>query len=583
MTQDQVVPSNESQDPNPIEQRKEVLKVWAQTLNASQLFLQDMKNMGMPSNRLLTANSHLDSNVPGISEYQAETLIFNTRFRFSPFVIVKCQSSEEVQQAYSCAIKHNLPIRVRSGGHDHEGECSGNDVVLLDLSGLKQFSYCEETKIASIGSGYLFYQLTPLLAEKDRMIAHGTCATVGLAGFIQGGGWGPWTRKYGMCCEHLVGATVILGNGKRVEVDEENYADILWALRGGGAMSYGIVTEFKVKTFELPYEIHRFEISWNQRLPSHADPVKSTPTIKVLTAWEKVINSHNIETRQLLGTNLKINALPVKTIPNEADVVKLNHHSLMYGYWSGTENELRNFIKTYFNVPESQYEIHPAGGRKETDPSKKYDHALLGSWSRNSLFDVLKQQSNTLLNGMPLLQGTPFKPDFDAPAPHKLTSKLVRHEGLSTKGHIALLQSLSSPLLSPDNEGLGLFTYVTLGAITGEYYQQHPKGTSSKGVAFPYQGCQYTIQYQAWWNEAIANKVQQQDNKVFLHTNRAMDWIESSREYKIDGAYGAFISFKDAAIPTDTYFQHHYQDLIEIKEKYTQDSYNHLRTRKTII
>jgi len=37
-------------------------------------------------------------------------------------------------------------------------------------------------------------------------IAHGTCATVAVAGYTMGGGWGPWTRLYGMACERLIGA-----------------------------------------------------------------------------------------------------------------------------------------------------------------------------------------------------------------------------------------------------------------------------------------------------------------------------------------------------------------------------------------
>jgi hypothetical protein len=130
---------------------------------------------------------------------------------------------------------------------------------------------------------------------------------------------------------------------------------------------------------------------------------------------------------------------------------------------------------------------------------------------------------------------------------------------------------------------LGLFSYVTLGAIVGDFYQQHPTGKSSLGVAFPYQSSQYIIQHQTWWNEDIKNKVELQNNDVFVDTNRALDWIDTARESEIEGSYGAFISFKDPAIPTEVYFQHNYAKLMDIKKHFVRDHYNHLRTRKTII
>lgn len=583
MTHIETTPTIDLED-KPERQRNNVLKVWAATIRASQNFLLQMEDSGFPTERLLTSQSNEPSEVEGITAYQAQSMIFNTRYHYHPFVIVMCQSTEDVQLAYRCAIANKLPIKVRSGGHDHAGECSGDNVILLDLSGLKHFDIDPTTQIATIGSGYRFYQLTPKLADQDRMIAHGTCATVGLAGFIQGGGWGPWTRKYGMCCEHLVGATLILGNGERIEVSEAQHPRLLWALRGGGAMSYGIVTEFKVKTFPLPEEIHRFEIAWNQPLNNDgSENVPTYPALKILQAWEKVILSEN--TSGLLGTNLKVNALSAPWPPTEAEADRTKNHCLMYGYWEGDKEALSTFISRHFAsvpVPPSQIKIHPAGGSKEKDPAKKYDAHLMGDWDRNSLFDVLKQKQPLLKGGLPLLGGKPFKPDYDAPAPHKITSKLVSEQGLTPKGHRQLLQSLASPLLSEQNEEQGLFAYVTLGAITGDYYHTHPEGESTLGVAFPYQRSQYTIQYQTWWNEDIRLKEEQQNNPVYRHTNRAMDWIDSSRENSIEGAYGAFISFKDPAIPTKTYFQENYPQLLDIKQEYAQDPYNHLRSRKTI-
>ncbi len=561
--------------PSPEKQRQAVLGIHAIAVNNAALFHKTMIEEGFPSDRLLTPQFNSLSPIPGLNNFQTESMIFNTRFQYHPFAIVMCESTSEVQQAYNTAISYNLPIRVRSGGHDHAGECSGDNVVLIDVTGIKNFSLSDDG-IATIGAGYRFYQLTPLLAEQNRMIAHGTCATVGLTGYIQGGGWGPWTRKHGMSCEHLVGASIVLGDGTKVEVSENENSDLFWAIRGGGGMSYGIITELKIQTFALPDVIHRFEIEWNkpaQMKPSesYCTPEEKETTLDVLQQWEAAILSE--ETPKLVGTNLKINATPKGN--TDFDVNNLYHHCLMYGYWEGTKQELQTFIhNTFSNVSSDQITIdepHGAGCKQ------KYDHQLMGHWARNSLYDVSKRLGimGTLAHG-----GTPFPPDYDAPAPHKLTSRLVCKEGLSPTGHEQLIQSLTSSLLSLENEQQGLFSYVTLGAIRGEFYQTDE---NLADIAFPYRDCQYTIQYQTWWNEDIQRKIELQNNTVYVDVNRAMDWIDTSRENTIENTKGSFISFKDPAIPTEIYFGESYHCLVKVKKTYVKDEFNHLRSRKTII
>lgn len=572
---------NEITQPNPETQRHAVLAIHSIAANNAALFRQEMIDNEFPSKRLLTTQYNSLSAVPGLNNYQTESLIFNTRYQYHPFIIVMCKSTEDVQLAYTTAIKYNLPVRVRAGGHDHAGECSGDNVVLIDVTGIQNFDLAADG-VATIGAGYRFYQLTPKLAEENRMIAHGTCATVGLAGFIQGGGWGPWTRKHGMCCESLVGATVILGDGSCVELSDEDTdkckKELLWALRGGGGMSYGIVTELKLQTFELPQEIHRFDIQWNEPEQKRADknycvPQEDETTVDILKQWEKSISSYS--TPKLLGTNLKINALPLNEKNQDKDILAHHHHCIMYGYWEGNETDLKAFIHDQFNnVSPAQVTIGKASG---AGLPNKYDHQLMGNWARNSLSDISHRLGKI---GTLAIEGTAFAPDYDAPAPHKITSRFVDDTGLTEDGYKELLQSLTSPLLSLENEQQGLFSYVTLGAIQGEFYQSHD---SLPDIAFPYRDCQYTIQYQTWWNEAFQRKIELQNSLVYVDVNRAMDWIDSSRDTKIDGTHGAFISFKDPAIPTKTYFGKSYQRLVSIKKEYVEDPFNHLRTRKTII
>jgi len=515
--------------------------------------------------------------------------IFNRRFKEKPWAIIYCKRASEVQYTYQLAKTFSLPVRIRAGGHDHEGECTGTNTILIDVSLMDKVEVDPETKIAKIGPGNIFKNLTSELADEDVMIAHGTCATVGISGFIMGGGWGPWTRAKGMCCEYLVGADIVLGDGTLIKLNEgdtePNKKELLWALRGGGGMSYGLVTEFRIQTFELPPELIRFSLEWNPYPNGLGDnPSPDYPTIRVLKAWENAIQSS--ETSQFIGTNLMINGKPANCQqPFNANTV--SHNCVMYGYWQGDEKSLKEFVNEWFaSVPNYTLKINPHHGGSDAD--QKFGANLMSDWARESYNKILaarfQQGANLKLSSgqeKQLLEGKPLPPDYDDPAPHKITSRLVDQQGLGEDGYDAFLRSLTSELILEGNRDLGLFTYVTLGAIVGDFYQKPENQVNN--TAFPYKDKLYTIQYQTWWNQEQELKDEGQNNYVYNRTNRALDWMEVARDYDIPNTSGAFISFKDSSIPTRTYFAQNYSRLVEIKENYSKDPFNHFRVRKSII
>jgi hypothetical protein len=510
--------------------------------------------------------------------YFAAAQVFNTRLQQNPLAIVYCETANHVSVAYKAAIDNEIPIRVRAGGHDHEGESSGTNVVVIDVSKMTNIELDKTTHIAKIGAGNRFNRLTKALADKDVMIAHGTCATVCITGFTSGGGWGPWTRKMGMNCEHLQGATLVLGDGSIIDVDEKDgkVPDLLWALRGGGGMSYGIITELRLKTFDLPKVLIKFELHWNLHDKKNEYLKYDFPTLDILKAWENVIQA--TDTSELIGTNLKINA---RSVVDNFNYKEIAHNCVMYGYFEGTKQELNDFVdKRFAKVSPSLIKIDGEGGVSPENPKELYlKGGLMSSWDRESYAKVQQQ-----LAPKNLLKGFPIPPDEDDPAPHKITSRFVNHEGLEEDGYKQLLLSLTSPLVLVGNRALGLFTYVTLGAIVGDYYRQN--ADKADNSAFPYKDKLYTIQYQTWWNES--DKEHQfpepsQSEPVYENINRAMDWIDAARNFDIPNTSGAFISFKDIAIPVSTYFDKSYERLKSIKKACSKDPFNHFRTRKTII
>src|SRR5664279_1920591 len=85
-----------------------------------------------------------------------------------------------------------------------------------------------------------------------RYVQGGGCTTVGVAGLIQGGGFGSFSKHYGLAAAALLEAEVVTADGYVRIANACNNPDLFWALKGGGGGSFGVVTKLTLRTRELP-------------------------------------------------------------------------------------------------------------------------------------------------------------------------------------------------------------------------------------------------------------------------------------------------------------------------------------------
>src|SRR4029079_12718952 len=64
-----------------------------------------------------------------------------------PQTIVYAKTVADIQNAIRYANCKKLPVRARSGGHNHLGYSTGTGVVLIDVSRMKQIKVNEQTQI----------------------------------------------------------------------------------------------------------------------------------------------------------------------------------------------------------------------------------------------------------------------------------------------------------------------------------------------------------------------------------------------------------------------------------------------------
>ncbi|MBA4021007.1 MAG: FAD-linked oxidoreductase [Gordonia sp.] len=176
--------------------------------------------------------------------------IFNTRYDGStPVAVVAPRNVSDVQRAMAFAVKHRLKVAGRSGGHSYTGASAANRTMVLDLRTLDGgLSVDAGTGLVTVPPAATLYGVANGLAQQGRALPVGTCATVGAAGLTLGGGLGVDSRQFGLTCDTLTAATVVLPSGDVVTASPGSNDDLFWALRGGGGGNFGIVTSLTYRS-----------------------------------------------------------------------------------------------------------------------------------------------------------------------------------------------------------------------------------------------------------------------------------------------------------------------------------------------
>ena len=188
-----------------------------------------------------------------------------------PQAVVVCRSPRDVADAVAFAAEAGLPTAARSGGHCFAGR-SSTDGVVIDVTPMSSVSVSDG--IATVGAGTRLGALIEALAGHGRALPAGCGPDVGIAGLTLGGGFGILGRRYGLTADQLVGAEVVLADGRVVTCDDEHDEDLFWALRGAGGLRFGIVTSLVFRTVPAP-EVTSFRLDW-----------PDTEAAAVIDAWQ---------------------------------------------------------------------------------------------------------------------------------------------------------------------------------------------------------------------------------------------------------------------------------------------------------
>jgi hypothetical protein len=190
---------------------------------------------------------------PGSAAYAAATTIDNGRIRLQPGVVVLAATTRDVIQTLLFAQRHETKFTVRSGGHSAAGYCLNQGGLVLDMTAMKgkAFDAHKRTLHAQIGNTWsdLYVYLTS--TGTGLVPVGGGCPTVGIPGFMLGGGVSFVSRSYGLSVDNLVSMDIVTPDGqyRRISADSASpeEQELFWACRGGGGGNFGIVVSLELR------------------------------------------------------------------------------------------------------------------------------------------------------------------------------------------------------------------------------------------------------------------------------------------------------------------------------------------------
>lgn len=188
--------------------------------------------------------------LPGDAGYAAARQVWNAAIDQHPSAIVACADAEDVALALRIAADQALPVTVRGGGHNVAGRSVRDDALLVDLAALRAVTVNRDARVASVQGGALWSDVDAATAADGLATTGGLVSTTGVGGFTLGGGAGWLMRRYGLACDNLVGASVVLADGRCVRASAAENADLFWGLRGG-AGGLGVVTSYDFRLHPL--------------------------------------------------------------------------------------------------------------------------------------------------------------------------------------------------------------------------------------------------------------------------------------------------------------------------------------------
>jgi FAD/FMN-containing dehydrogenase len=215
---------------------------------------------------------------------------------------LKARNAADVAAGINFARENNLRLVVKGSGHSYLGTSNAPDSLLIWTRAMNQVTLHDafvgrgcEGRIAPVpavgaGAGTVWMDLyTAVTTQSGRYVQGGGCMTVGVAGLVQGGGFGEFSKGFGTAASGLLEAEIVTADGQVRIANACSHPDLFWALKGGGGGTFGVVTRLTLRTYDLP----KFFGGAGGAIKAHSDSTFARLIARFISFYrEKLFNPH---------------------------------------------------------------------------------------------------------------------------------------------------------------------------------------------------------------------------------------------------------------------------------------------------
>ena len=175
------------------------------------------------------------------------------------------RTAADAAAAVTFARRHNLRLVVKGGGHGYQGTSNAPDSLLIWPRAMSRVTLHDAfvgrscagraapVPAVSVEAGAIWMQVYDAVTTRaGRYVQGGGCATVGVAGLVQSGVFGSFSKNFGTAAAGLVEAEIVTADGAVRIANGCTNPDLFWGLKGGGGGSLGVVTRVTLRTYPLP-------------------------------------------------------------------------------------------------------------------------------------------------------------------------------------------------------------------------------------------------------------------------------------------------------------------------------------------
>ncbi len=178
---------------------------------------------------------------------------------------VMAETARDVVAAVNFARENSLRLVVKGGGHSYLGTSNAPDSLLIWTRRMNALTLHDDfvaegcagrqppRSAVTVGAGAIWEPTyNKVTTEGGRYVQGGGCLTVGVAGLVQAGGFGSFSKNFGIAAAGVLEAEIVTADGRVRIANSCTNPDLLWGVKGGGGGSLGVVTWLTLGTHALP-------------------------------------------------------------------------------------------------------------------------------------------------------------------------------------------------------------------------------------------------------------------------------------------------------------------------------------------